>query len=117
MASQDIIYLTFEKYLNKAKELHKAGDLLNAKKFYLLAAGEMLQLAKASTGEVQKTRNARVKNLMDVAKSLDTQKGGNDGKDGENDNGLPPEPQKKVSLEESLNKLNALIGLDKVKSR
>ncbi len=117
MASQDIIYLTFEKYLNKAKELHKAGDLLNAKKFYLLAAGEMLQLAKASTGEVQKTRNARVKNLMDVAKSLDTQKGGNDGKDGENDNGLPPEPQKKVSLEESLNKLNALIGLDKVKKQ
>ena len=70
MASTDILYETFELYLKKAKECHKAGDLQNAKKFYVNAAEQMIKLAKESKGDIQAVRYQRAKSIMETAKGL-----------------------------------------------
>ena len=111
MANTELIYQTFEIYLKKAKLCQENKDFFNAKKFYLLAAEQMIKLAKESKGEMQKVRFSRAQNLIDVAKALPTsnvEKAQEESK---------PRVQKKVSLEEALSKLNALEGLQKVKQQ
>ncbi len=111
MANTELIYQTFEIYLKKAKLCQENKDFFNAKKFYLLAAEQMIKLAKESKGEMQNVRFSRAQNLIDVAKALPTsnvEKAQEESK---------PRVQKKVSLEEALSKLNALEGLQKVKQQ
>lgn len=111
MANTELIYQTFEIYLKKAKLCQENKDFFNAKKFYLLAAEQMIKLAKESKGEMQKVRFSRAQNLIDVAKALpasNVEKAQEESK---------PRAQKKVSLEEALSKLNALEGLQKVKQQ
>ena len=112
MANTELLYQTFEIYLKKAKLCQENKDFFNAKKFYLLAAEQMIKLAKESKGDMQKVRFSRAQNLIDVAKSLNTtpseQKAPESSK---------PREQKKVSLEDALKKLNALEGLQRVKQQ
>ena len=72
MANTELLYQTFEIYLKKAKLCQENKDFFNAKKFYLLAAEQMIKLAKESKGEMQKVRFSRAQNLIDVAKSLNS---------------------------------------------
>ncbi len=111
MANTELLYQTFEVYLKKAKLCQEAKDFTNAKKFYILAAEQMIKLAKESKGEMQKVRFARAQNLIDVAKGLNVQPQGNLSQSEE----AKPKVQKKVSLEEALKKLNSLEGLGRVK--
>ena len=112
MANTELLYQTFEIYLKKAKLCQENKDFFNAKKFYLLAAEQMIKLAKESKGDMQKVRFSRAQNLIDVAKSLNAtpseQKAPESSK---------PREQKKVSLEDALKKLNALEGLQRVKQQ
>lgn len=113
MASSDLLYQTFELYLKKAKKCHETEDLLNAKKYYMLAAEQMIKLAKESKDDLQKVRFSRAQSLVDTAKSIDVQK--------KTVSSAEPAPTKtaveKVSLQEALNKLNSLIGLGNVKQQ
>ena len=118
MASADLLYETFNLHLNKAKSCQAAGDYATAKKYYLLAAEQMLKLAKESTGDLQKARYLRAQNVIEEAKKMDSiapktadlNRGGNQTESTPNN-----PPAKKVSLEEALSKLNSLVGLETVK--
>lgn len=117
MADISIYNEMFELYLAKGKTYAQNKDYPNAKKFYTLAAKQMLLSAKCTTGLESKARLARAKQLLDICQSFPS------------GNGLVSASTKKeevlstalvinidpVPLEEALAKLNSLIGLDDVK--
>lgn len=118
MASEDLLYEMFELYLKKAKECQEKGDLALAKRHYMLAAEQMLKVAKESKGELQKARYKRAKNLIDLAESLQTgekKKQASSGEEEESD--VKVEKAEKISLDEALKRLNELEGLAEVKSQ
>lgn len=118
MASMDLLYETFELYSKKAKESYGKGDYVLAKKYYMLAAEQMLKMAKDSTGNLQASRYARAKSLIEMADSIPAQSGKkasskeecvlSDVRIQEND---------KISLEEALRNLFQLEGLAGVKQQ
>lgn len=119
MASTDLIYEAFEMYLKKAKECQNAGDFAQAKKHYVLAADQMVKLAKLSKGDMQTVRYQRAKNLLETAKAMDYQtpkapRTPSVTKPPVSNNNAE-KPAKKVTLEEALEELNSLEGLDGVK--
>ena len=114
MASQDLIYETFSLYLKKAKQCHESGDLPNAKKYYTLAAEQMLNLAKESTADLKKTRMARAANLLETAKGLGTAKPAVSATPAP---ATAPAETEQLTLEEALSRLDALEGLDTVKQK
>lgn len=117
----NILYETFELYLNKAKACVTEKNITAAKKYYYLAAEQMLKLAQGSTGELRKVRFARAKSVIDQADALvdpnakATPAGGQGEKNGAKPQGNADE--KKLTLEEALEELNSLVGLGKVKAQ
>lgn len=118
MASVDLLYETFELYLKKAKECQEKGDLALAKRYYMLAAEQMLKVAKESKGELQKARFKRAKNLIDVAESLQAPEKKKQASQSDEDvSDVKVQKAEKISLEEALRRLNELEGLAEVKNQ
>ncbi len=116
MADVNLLFETFELYLNKAKRCMKEENSAAAKKYYYLAAEQMLKLAKESNGELKKTRYDRAKKLIELADSLSAPVKRT--ADGESANAASaPKEQEKLTLEEALQQLNALVGLRSVKEQ
>ena len=114
MAGADILYQTFEMYLAKAKQCHQKGETALAKKYYVLAAEQMVKLAKESKGDLQKVRYQRAVSLMETAKGLSTPaKPAN--KEAESASSVKTVKTEKITLEEALENLNSLEGLENVK--
>ena len=105
----------FELYYNKAKEYFNKGEKALAKRYYMLAAEQMLKMAKASDGELQKARFARAKSLIEIADGITVEKKAVAG--GEADSHVEVRPTEQISLEEALSRINKLVGLDKVKAQ
>lgn len=116
MGGRNISYETFELYNKKAKQSYDKGELYLAKKYYMFAAEQLLELAKESKGELQKAQYHRAKNLISMADSIkidiDTVNSSAESDTIASDISIAAP----ISLEEALSKLNALEGLEKVKS-
>jgi len=115
MAEMNLLNETFELYYAKAKECYQKNDKLLAKKYYMLAAEQMLKMAKASEGELKKARLARAKSLIEIADGITLEKSATS--NNQVPTSVPVKETEKLSLEESLRRLNALVGLDEVKSQ
>jgi SpoVK/Ycf46/Vps4 family AAA+-type ATPase len=115
MAEMNLLNETFELYYAKAKECYQKNDKLLAKKYYMLAAEQMLKMAKASEGELKKARLARAKSLIEIADGITLEKSATS--NNPVPTSVPVKETEKLSLEESLRRLNALVGLDEVKSQ
>lgn len=107
---------TFNIYYNKAKESQNNGDKMLAKRYYMLAAEQMLKMAKESEGELQKARFNRAKSILSFAESITAPQKSTAGAEHE-ESGVTVKKTEKISLEEALSRLNKLEGLSKVKSR
>ena len=118
MEEMNLLNETFELYYKKAKANHEQGNKTLAKRYYMLAAEQMLKMAKASDGELQKARFSRAKSLLAMAESVGVEKKQNAGEAAKDeDNTATVQQTEKISLEEALRRLNALEGLANVKSR
>lgn len=60
----------FNNYLDKAKKEHSKGNLVLAKRNYLLAAETLMKLAKLSSEKLQKTRIERARKLAAIADNI-----------------------------------------------
>lgn len=113
MASLNLLNETFNLYYDKARECHKKGDKLLAKRYYMLAAEQMLKIAKENSGELQKAQLARAKSLVEIADSILVEKPVTQSEvEGESTLVIKND---KISLEEALTKLSKLEGLSRVK--
>ncbi len=103
----------YEIYYRKAKECFDKKDLMLAKRYYFLAAEQMLKMAQNSENQLQKARFSRAKSLIDMAESIQA---------GKRTVSATPEEEEvsvsqneKISLDEALSRLARLEGLGKVK--
>lgn len=112
MADISLKYQIFEQYLRQGQEAEKKANLPLAKKFYLLAGKEMLEISKESTGAQQKAQFERAKNIIERAKSLGVEQTTSETKEKVKQTLTP-----KVTLEEALSNLNSLVGLNGVKKQ
>lgn len=115
MASIDLLYEMFDIYYKKAKECQLNGDIPLAKRYYMLAAEQMLKLSKVSNGEQQKARYRRATRLLEIAENLQTGENKQSISSDEEESNPIIKHNEKISLEEALDKLNALEGLYDVK--
>ena len=116
MGNISLLNETFNLYYNKAKQSQEKGDKTLAKRYYLLAAEQMLKMAKESEGELQKARYSRAKSLIDFAESISAPRPATSNKqDGESN--VIVNKAEKISLEEALSRLAKLEGLKTVKSQ
>lgn len=60
----------FNIYYDKAKQDHQKGNLVLAKRNYLLAAETLMKLAKNSTEKLKKARIDKAKRLVEVAENI-----------------------------------------------
>ena len=117
MEKMNLLSETFDLYYKKAKENHELGNKALAKRYYMLAAEQMLKMAQASDGELQKARYNRAKSLLAMADSIGVEKKANAGGEESEENSAAVQQTEKISLEEALCRLDALEGLANVKSR
>ncbi len=115
MPDMNLLNETFDLYYRKAKESYAKGDRFLAKRYYLLAAEQMLKMAKESKGELQKARFSRAKSLIEMADSITAPQKARAG--GEQAETVAVQKSEKISLEEALKRLNDLEGLSRVKSQ
>ena len=116
MADMNLLNETFELYYRKAKESYDKGDRFLAKRYYMLAAEQMLKMAKESKGELQKARYARAKSLIEMADNITAPKKAPSAKQ-EEESSVQVQRNEKISLEEALRRLSELEGLTRVKSQ
>jgi|GEM_PF-3118139 SpoVK/Ycf46/Vps4 family AAA+-type ATPase len=115
MADLNLLHETFELYFRNAKESYQKNDRLLAKKYYMLAAEQMLKMAKESEGKLKKARLARAKSLIEIADSIPTQALAVNGEPPKDDINI--HKQEKISLDDALRQLHELVGLNGVKSQ
>ena len=115
MANPNLLNETFNLYYNKAKESFSRGEKHLAKRYYMLAAEQMLKMAKASEGELQKARFARAKSILEFAESITQPKPKTSEASAESD--VNVQRNDKITLEEALRRLNNLEGLSRVKGQ
>ena len=115
MADLNLLNETFDLYFRKAKECFDKGDRFLAKKYYMLAAEQMLKMAKESQGELQKSRLARAKSLIEMADSITAPKAAHAGE--EKAETVNVKKSEKLSIDEALKRLAELEGLAAVKSQ
>lgn len=116
MDDVNLLNETFNLYFNKAKECFARKDVTLAKRYYMLAAEQMLKMAKASQGELQKARLNRAKSLLSYAESIVAENkeiGQNETPSGD----VAVKKNDKITLEEALARLNRLEGLGLVKEQ
>ena len=116
MADMNLLNETFDLYFRKAKESVANGEKTLARKYYMLAAEQMLKMAKESKGELQKARFNRAKSLVDMAEHITIEKKAQSNSAPANNN-VSVQKTEKISLEEALRRLNALEGLGGVKNQ
>ena len=116
MANTEIIHQKFEIYNKKAQEARSAGDIASAKRYYLLAAEQMLLLAKENKGELQKSMFARATRLIEIADGLAAPSQASAADEPKQSSAVVTKPEK-VTLEEALANLNNLVGLSRVKKQ
>ncbi len=107
---------TFTLYYDKAKESLEKNDKVLAKRYYLLAAEQMLKMAKASEGKLQEARFRRAKSIIEFAESIEAEKK-KPVQTEKTESTVSVKKQEKLSLDEALSKLNQLEGLGRVKSQ
>lgn len=115
MPDLNLLNETFELYYRKAKESYEKGEKFLAKRYYLLAAEQMLKMAKESKGELQKARFSRAKSLIEMADGICVEKRKRAAEKPELEINI--QKNDKVSLDEALRKLAALEGLTSVKNQ
>ncbi len=116
MDDLNLLNETFNLYYNKAKECMGKGEKALAKRYYMLAAEQMLKMAKASDNELQKARFARAKSIIEFADSITTEKK-KATQESNIGNEVVVKPSEKISLGEAIARLNKLEGLSLVKSQ
>lgn len=104
----------YEIYYRKAKECFDKKDLMLAKRYYFLAAEQMLKMAQNSEKQLQKARFSRAKSLIDMAESIQAGKRTITSSTPEEEE-VSVSQNEKISLEEALSRLARLEGLEKVK--
>lgn len=115
MDNLNLLNETFNLYYNKAKESFSRGEKHLAKRYYMLAAEQMLKMAKASEGELQKARFARAKSILEFAESITQPKPKTSEASAESN--VNVQRNDKITLEEALRRLNNLEGLSRVKGQ
>lgn len=116
MEDLNLLNETFNLYYNKAKECYDKGEKVLAKRYYMLAAEQMLKMAKASDNELQKARFTRAKSILDFADSITAEKK-KVAKESSSESEIIVKPSEKISLEEAISRLNKLEGLSLVKNQ
>lgn len=116
MENINLLNETFNLYYNKAKECNAKGDKVLAKRYYMLAAEQMLKMAKASEGELQKARLARAKSILEYAETIAEPKK-KPAAEEHKDESVSVKPTEKISVEEALARLDGLVGLSSVKCK
>lgn len=115
MSDINLLNETFELYYNKARESYQKGDSFLAKRYYMLAAEQMLKMAKESSGELQKARFNRAKSLIEMADGISVAK--KPQTSNKEEEAVNVQKNEKISLEEALRRLSVLEGLQKVKNQ
>ena len=116
MDNLNLLNETFNLYYGKAKECMGKGEKVLAKRYYMLAAEQMLKMAKASENELQKARFARAKSILEFADGITEEKKKAE-QSASSDTEITVKPVEKISLEEAISRLNKLEGLSLVKSQ
>lgn len=116
MDDLNLLNETFNLYYGKAKECYSKGEKVLAKRYYMLAAEQMLKMAKASDGELQKARFSRAKSILEFADSITAEKK-KIAQESNSENEITVKPSEKISLEETISRLNKLEGLGLVKNQ
>ncbi len=116
MDDLNLLNETFNLYYNKAKECYGKGEKALAKRYYMLAAEQMLKMAKVSENELQKARFARAKSILEYAESITDEKK-KVAQESNFESEIAVKPAEKISLEEAILRLNKLEGLSLVKSQ
>ena len=116
MDDLNLLNETFNLYYGKAKECMGKGEKVLAKRYYMLAAEQMLKMAKASENELQKARFARAKSILEFADGITEEKKKAE-QSASSDTEITVKPVEKISLEEAISRLNKLEGLSLVKSQ
>lgn len=116
MDNLNLLNETFELYYKKAKECLENGERTLAKRYYMLSAEQMLKMAKASDGELQKARFSRAKSILEFAESITAERK-KTVQEMPTENDVIIKQNEKISLEEALTRLSKLEGLSRVKSQ
>ena len=116
MENLELLNETFNLYFNKAKTCAKNGEKALAKRYYMLAAEQMLKMAKASDGQLQKARYDRAKRLIECAENISVPQKKNAEQSEETSSNVTVQRNDKITLDEALAELNKLVGLNEVKS-
>jgi hypothetical protein len=74
MDNLNLLNETFNLYYNKAKECFDKDEKMLAKRYYMLAAEQMLKMAKESEGQLQKARLQRAKSILEFADNITVEK-------------------------------------------
>ncbi len=83
----------------------------------MLAAEQMLKMAKQSDGQLQKTRYRRAKSIVEFAENIGAEKRTAKGEEEETGGNVSVSKNDKITLEEALKRLNELEGLGTVKKK
>jgi SpoVK/Ycf46/Vps4 family AAA+-type ATPase len=120
MENTRLLYDAFNIYYEKGiAELEKKNFEL-AKRNILLAAETLLKLAKVSEGTLRSQRLKRATDLMELAQKISMnqqKKPTNSATENDIEWTVEGSEIEKISLEESLDRLNSLIGLSSVKTQ
>lgn len=117
MDNLNLLNETFNLYYNKAKECREKNNLLLAKRYFMLAAEQLLKMVKVTDdGQLKKARFERAKTIVDYAESLGVENKKQPLNE-ETTSDLKIKQNEKVTLEEALMSLNSLVGLDEVKRK
>ena len=120
MENTRLLYDAFNIYYEKGMAELEKKNFEPAKRNILLAAETLLKLAKVSEGKLRSQRLKRATDLMELAQkiSMNQQKKTSSSTAEENtDWSVESSEIEKLSLDESLNRLNSLIGLGSVKTQ
>lgn len=116
MNNLNVLNETFNLYYNKAKECIEKKEMMLAKRYYMLAAEQMLKMAKESENDIQKARFERAKSIIQFAESITVEKKKMT-QESETEDQTVIRTNPKISLEEAIEKLDQLIGLHLVKNQ
>ena len=117
MSNLNLLSETFNIYYDKAKECINNGDKTRAKRYYMLAAEQMLKMAKESDGELQKARYDRAKSILAFIDTISVEKKVASSDEFATNNAPTVRHTEKITIEEALSNLDELIGLTEVKRK
>lgn len=124
MSDSRLIYDAFNIYYEKGMTALKTGNYDMAKRNLYLAAESLLKLAKLSSGSLKVQRVKRASELKELADKIAKKQeqvvtATNNGKDKNIDvsSSVVVKKNENITLEQALNKLDSLVGLESVKKQ